>query len=80
MLFYERRDMPWQCHLDTKQRAYVMFCKFKRHEKSSWETGIMINEDKVIIDMDGDVVIYTVYNYKIYPARGAMIVNARKFE
>ena len=58
----------------------VMFCKFKREKKSGWESGIMINEDTLIIDMEGKAVDKMVHDYHVTPSRGTMIVNAKKFE
>lgn len=59
----------------------VMFCKFKRRNgDDSWESGVMINEDNLIIDMDGNPVKGPVWNHIVQPSSGAMIINAKKFE
>lgn len=46
---------------------------FKRTKNSKWEHGIMINEDKLIIDMDGNPVTKQVENHVPEPYKLSVI-------
>jgi len=38
---------------------------FKRTEKGKWERGVVINQDQLIIDMDGKVVDGALWSWKV---------------
>ena len=41
----------------------IVACVFKRQKVTAWENGVMINGDKVIIDMNGIPVPSPIYDY-----------------
>jgi hypothetical protein len=49
-------------------------CRFKRAEKHKWESGIMIGTDKdetvLIVDIEGKVVIGSIWTYNLIPHAG----------
>lgn len=54
----------------------ITACRFKRNTiKDPWESGVMINEDKLMIDTENQPVPYPVYNYEIMPEYGRMILT-----
>lgn len=58
------------------QQLSIMVVTFKRTETAPQETGVIINEGSgPIIDMEGNVVKTTVYNYWTSPTEGSMIIQ-----
>ena len=43
----------------------VQTVQFRRDEESSWEIGIIINEDELIIDMDAKPVPPPIWNFRL---------------
>jgi len=54
----------------------VSVCEFKRNTVNNpIEKGFMINEDKLIIDMDGIAVPYPVYSYQVLQHHGCLVLK-----
>lgn len=53
----------------------VMVCRFRRMNTANWETGVIVNENRLIIDMQGEPVPLHIHNYVSYPADGTMVVE-----
>lgn len=43
----------------------IQTCEFKREEHSPKEVGLMINEDRLIIDMDGNTVPAPIWDWRL---------------
>jgi len=56
-------------------KLIVMVCRFRRLNESDWETGVIINENRLIIDMQGEPVPLPIHNYVSYPIDGTMVVH-----
>ena len=41
----------------------LMACKFRRSIESNYEMGLLINEGQLIIDKNGDIVDFPIYDY-----------------
>lgn len=54
----------------------VSVCEFKRNTiDSPVEKGFMINEDKLIIDMDGHALKGLVYSYQVLQHQGCLVLK-----
>lgn len=53
----------------------VSVIQFKLKEESDWEHGIVINDDMVIVDMEGKVIIGEIWNFIKKPYEGFMVVK-----
>ena len=53
----------------------VAVCEFKRTNNSVVEKGFMINEDKLIIDMDGEIVNHMVSSYQVFQHHGCLVLK-----
>jgi hypothetical protein len=50
----------------------VSYVEFKRTQTGPWELGVMVNDDKLIIDTDSRPVPEPVWSYQTKPDRGAL--------
>lgn len=55
------------------QRITVTVCTFKRTKLSEYESGLIINEDSLIIDSNGKPVKAPVWNYELQTYEGHII-------
>ena len=55
-------------------RLSIMAVRFRRTSEDPWETGVIVNENKLIIDMNGHSVEHSIYNYLTRPELGTLIL------
>lgn len=53
----------------------ISVCIFRKNKEDNWEQGVMINDDKLIINMQGEIIRRPIYNYQLRTYKGVMIVK-----
>jgi hypothetical protein len=53
----------------------ITICWFKRNKRSTPETGVMIDEEKLILDKAGNPVKAPVWTYELQPYKSRIILD-----